>query len=200
MNATTHRTDWINKLCASEFNYWFGYPVNLALVLWFASYAFAGGKSQLSILEWLFFLIVGYVVWSAIEYMAHRYIYHAIARFGIGHNLHHQNPTSLLGVPWYVTTLVLLGIFYALSWVFDPARIGAFMAFSWFFYTLGCFLHHWMHRVTFHNPVLRLLQKHHLIHHVDPDVNFAVLGPFLDWMLFSGNKTPVSVEFPGEVS
>lgn len=196
MNQTATHTDFINKLCASEFNYWFGYVANLTLVVWFAGHAFDRGQSLLGWGEWVFWFLVGYVVWGAIEYLTHRYIYHAIARLGIGHNLHHENPTSLLGVPWYVTTIVLVAIFYTVAWIADPARTGVFMAFTWLFYTVGCYVHHWIHRVTFKNPVLRHLQSHHLIHHVNPDVNFAVMLPGLDWMLFSVNREPVRVKFP----
>lgn len=183
MNRTAHKTDFLNQLLSSRFNYWFGYVVNLSLVGWFGSHGVAEGRGLVSLPEGVFWAIAGYLTWSVAEYLSHRYLYHSLTVVGRGHNLHHKNPQSLLGIPWYLTTLVILGIFHALAWICEPARLGLFMAFFWLFYIVYCWVHHCLHHVRFKNSLLRSLQKHHLLHHVRPDLNFSILMPVLDTIL-----------------
>ncbi len=197
MNTTAHRTDFFNQLLSSRFNYWFGYVVNLSLVGWFGSHVVAEGRGLVSLPEGLLWAIAGYLTWCVAEYLTHRYLYHSLALVGIGHNLHHENPQSLLGIPWYLTTLVILGIFHALALVCEPARLGLFMAFFWLFYIVYCWVHHCIHHVRFKNPLLRSLQKHHFLHHVRSDLNFSILMPVLDTILGTLYEKPERMKGKG---
>ncbi len=198
MNTTASRTDFLHQLLSSRFNYWFGYVVNLSLVVWFGSHAVAERQVLVPLPQWVLFAIAGYLIWCGVEYLTHRYIYHNLALVGIGHNLHHENPKSLLGIPWYLTTLVILGIFHTLALVCEPAQLGLFMAFFWLFYIAYCFVHHCIHHVRFKNPLLRSLQKHHFLHHVRPDLNFSILMPVLDRVFCTLYQKPENLQGSGQ--
>src|SRR5688500_3555147 len=121
----------VRRLGGSTFNYWAGYVVNLSLVAWLLAHAFAAdGVSLLTLRGWGVAFIVGMGAWSYTEYAFHRFIYHEIKSFlQIGHDLHHKEPKAYIGVPWYFTAAVLIGIYYGLARFFGPAWTGSVMGF-----------------------------------------------------------------------
>src|ERR1017187_7682510 len=56
--------------------------------------------------------LTGLLSWTLTEYLLHRYVYHEWHSFlSVGHALHHQDPQALIGIPWYLTTIIVVAAF-----------------------------------------------------------------------------------------
>ena len=171
----SERIHFIRRLGSSQFNYWFGYVANLALVAWMVRHAFAGGAHlQMRALEFAVLALTGLFSWTLSEFLLHRYLYHDWASFlSVGHDLHHREPRQLIGVPWYLTTVAIIAIFKGLTLVFPAAPTGVIMGFNWLGYVFYCIAHHGSHHWRFRNDWFRRMQHHHLIHHAHPEFNWG---------------------------
>jgi dihydroceramide fatty acyl 2-hydroxylase len=168
------RTDFIRRLGSSRFNYWFGYVANLTLVAWMASHAWVRGQLALSPVKLILYAVTGLLSWTLSEYLLHRYVYHVVPSFlSEGHALHHDRPRDLIGVPWYLTTIIVVAVFYAVTLVASPPATGIFMAMNWFGYVMYCLAHHGSHHFQYRNGWLKKMKRHHLIHHAHPAYNWG---------------------------
>ena len=166
--------DLIKRLGSSKFNYWFGYVANAALVLWLVSRAFTGWRCLLSPLAFAGWATFGLVSWTLTEYLLHRYVYHVWTSFlSTGHAFHHKAPRDLIGVPWWVSTIIIVSVYYGLSLAVPPAVLAVVMAFNWLGYIGYCLAHHGSHHWSFKIPWLREMKKHHLLHHAHPEYNWG---------------------------
>ncbi len=179
--ASTARKARIREASSSVFNYWFGYVANLSLTIWLASRAFVGRHSQLSAGTWLLCALSGVLLWTLSEYVLHRYLYHEVdSVLKVGHDLHHEEPRSLLGVPWWMTSIVLVAVYYGLSAMGDPAMTGVVMAFAWLGYVGYCAMHHAFHHATWRARWFVTARRHHMIHHARHNVNWGVTTSLWD--------------------
>jgi 4-hydroxysphinganine ceramide fatty acyl 2-hydroxylase len=169
--------DFILKASSSRFNYWAGYAANISLVIWLWTYSFQGH----SFVSWLVGFLIGIFLWTLGEYALHRYPYHIIkSPLSVGHGLHHDTPKALLGVPWYLTGVILVGIFFGLSIFFETRWVGLLMGSFWLGYIGYCLMHHSVHHWNFSNPIFKELKRHHLVHHVHGDYNLGITTTFWD--------------------
>jgi hypothetical protein len=174
-------SDRIRDLSSSVFNYWFGYVSNIALVLWLTSRAFDGVHLQMGLAAFVMLAVGGLVTWTLGEYAMHKFLYHALeSPLKIGHDLHHAEPHSLLGVPWWITLVAVVGLFYGFAAFFNPGRTGVLMAFIWIGYIGYCFIHHSLHHFHWRNQWFVGLRRHHLLHHAKHDVNWGVTTDLWD--------------------
>lgn len=181
MPAMSRSTEFIRKAASSRFNYWAGYVVNLSLVAWLLSQALYEGQSLFPT-QWLACALSGFVLWTFLEYVLHRYVYHVFpSALSTGHNLHHDDPKALIGVPWYITTVILVGFYYGMASLFHPGKTGVVMGFMWLGYIGYCFVHHSVHHFDFKNSWFREVRKHHLIHHhAKEGSNWGIMTDFWD--------------------
>ena len=171
----------IREFSSSVFNYWFGYVSNLLLVGWLISRAFEGGRLQMGVGAFAAFALTGLTMWTFGEYWLHKFLYHELeSPLKIGHDLHHAEPQSLLGVPWWVTAIVVVGLFYGFAALFNPAATGVLMAFAWLGYIGYCFIHHSLHHFRWRNAWFVSLRRHHLLHHAKHNVNLGVTTDLWD--------------------
>lgn len=175
------RTELIRKLGSSTFNYWFGYVANLSLVAWLAGHAFRHGHPQLRPLALAGFAVTGLLAWTLVEWFLHRYIYHLWTSFLTeGHALHHERPRSLIGVPWYLTTIAVILVFELLAIPLRPSSTGVVMGFAWLGYVFYCITHHGAHHWRYQRGWLKKMKRHHLLHHAHPDYNWGFTTPLWD--------------------
>jgi sterol desaturase/sphingolipid hydroxylase (fatty acid hydroxylase superfamily) len=165
----------IRAASSSVFNYWFGYVANISLVIWLSSRAFSDLQSQLSMMAWFGCALSGVFLWTLSEYVLHRFLYHEVSSpLKVGHDLHHDEPRALLGVPWWITTIVLVGLYYGLAAFLDPATTGVVMAFAWLGYIGYCAMHHSFHHATWKARWFVTARRNHMIHHARHNVNWGV--------------------------
>jgi sterol desaturase/sphingolipid hydroxylase (fatty acid hydroxylase superfamily) len=168
-------------LSSSVFNYWFGYVSNVTLVIWLASRAVTGGVSQLSAMGWVASIAGGLFLWTLSEYFLHKWLYHDIGSpIRDGHTMHHDEPHALLGVPWYLTLVVIVGVYYGLARFMNPAATGVVMASLWLGYIGYCAMHHLIHHSRMTNAWFMNLRRHHLLHHAKNNVNWGITTDFWD--------------------
>jgi sterol desaturase/sphingolipid hydroxylase (fatty acid hydroxylase superfamily) len=168
-------------LSSSVFNYWFGYVSNLLVVTWLISRAFTPGVARLSPLGWVAAAGGGLLLWTLMEYFLHKWLYHDIeSPIRDGHTLHHEEPHALLGVPWYFTAVVIVGVYYGLAKILDPASTAVVMAFTWLGYIGYCAMHHMIHHSRMTNAWFMNLRRHHLLHHAKNNVNWGITTDFWD--------------------
>ena len=90
--------------------------------------------------------------WTLVEWLLHRYVYHLWTSFLTeGHALHHEKPRALIGVPWYLTTIVVVLAFELLALPLRPSSTGVVMGFAWLGYIFYCVAHHGSHHWRFPN-------------------------------------------------
>jgi sterol desaturase/sphingolipid hydroxylase (fatty acid hydroxylase superfamily) len=177
----------VEKLAESKFNYWAAYVANLTLVSWFFYQGVVGFQSSGAAWPMGFLWAgVGFFVYSLTEYFFHRFLYHEwTSIFVQGHDLHHKNPTGLLGLPWYIPYPLLIGIYFLLRWVTgNQGAVGVGMAAWWLGFVGYCAVHHSIHHFDFRNSWFRRLKIHHRVHHAVDTTNYGVLTTFWD-VLFS---------------
>jgi sterol desaturase/sphingolipid hydroxylase (fatty acid hydroxylase superfamily) len=167
----------------------------LVISFFYLSYWFTG----LSIRETLLWYGTGILVWTLMEYLLHRYVFHidkyisAAKRFHyIVHGVHHEQPADkerlfMPPVPGTIIASVLLGIWYVLlgNYTF------AFMAGISNGYLIYSFIHYTVHT----NPNTKLFRRqwfHHALHHYKyPEKAFGVSSPF--WDIIFGTMPPKPV-------
>jgi cyclopropane-fatty-acyl-phospholipid synthase len=131
------------------------------LAIWVMTYSPAPSRFVLLALA-----ILGFLAWTLMEYVLHRFILHGLAPFSQWHEEHHQRPMALICMP----TAVSLGLIYIL----------AFLPTHWFFgfwpavalslgvlsgYAAYTLVHHATHHSRSSRQWLRRLKLHHATHH-----------------------------------
>lgn len=134
--------------------------------------------------------VLGLVVWTLTEYLAHRFLFHFPARSRLGkwlvfmfHGVHHDAPrdkTRLVMPPAGAVLLMLL--FWLIFSLFVPHPwIEPFVAFFVIGYLIYDYIHYATHHFPMRNPVARYLKRYHMQHHFSgEDGRFGVSSPFWD--------------------
>ena len=161
------------------FSYWIGFftdPLTIAFVL--AWELFAMGSNPL-VLAAAF--AAGLLTWTLLEYCFHRWVYHTGKTvLHAGHALHHEDPKMLIGMPWFLTTSFVLGLWYVFSYWLEVRYVsGAVAGLLGGFIFYYCF-HHIHHHFNPKNSWYRRLRAHHKVHHQMPGTNFGVTNRFWD--------------------
>jgi sterol desaturase/sphingolipid hydroxylase (fatty acid hydroxylase superfamily) len=171
------------------FSYWIGFftdPLTVAFLL-FWDVAILG--SNIYLLAACF--LAGLLGWTLMEYCFHRWIYHqGKTLLHAGHSMHHEDPKMLIGMPWFLTTTFLLGLWYVFTYWLEVRYVSGFVAGllgGFVFYY--CF-HHIHHHFNPKNSWYRKLRAHHKIHHQMPETNFGVTMRFWDRVFRTTYKKP----------
>jgi sterol desaturase/sphingolipid hydroxylase (fatty acid hydroxylase superfamily) len=160
---------------------------------------FAGGVTRpgMTLATALGWFAGGFLLWTLVEYILHRVIFHKIPDTPLGvkfhflaHGIHHKDP-------WDKTRLVfpILGAIGLASIIFGVVSLVAPLGPSllimsgllvgYLAYDLGHFA--W-HHAKYKAGWFQYLKRYHLAHHYqDMDSRFGVSQPFWDWVFRSGN-------------
>ncbi len=119
--------------------------------------------------------VSGFVVWTAVEYLTHRFVFHGPKRpriMSTGHRMHHRHPMATSPVKRVAGHLAVAG---AVSPMYlagrTPTRLGA-----WLGFTIGYSTYETTHWRMHHMPDTVAVQRrlHHEIHHSKSRYNFGV--------------------------
>ena len=159
-------------------------PLNSFLIY----FGIQNGVSSLgSILLWFF---GGVFVWTIVEYVLHRFIfhYHPTSEFGkkihfIFHGVHHDYPRDRLRLVMPPSVSIPLAtMFFFLYRSFIPAP-ELYVFFGGFLtgYLIYDMFHYAIHHVEVKGKLWNILKTHHLKHHYnDPEKGFGVSSPIWD--------------------
>ena len=170
-------------------NFWF--PVTMYYVA--AAGIFIYGLFTETFLWWqiLLYLTIGLIVFSFVEYLVHRFLFHfpAVTKkqkemLYTMHGVHHEFPRDKdrLVMPPVISVLLAIGFFFLfhavigkIVYLFYPGFIAG--------YSTYLFIHYAVHAYRPPNNFLKYLWKHHSLHHYkDTDTAFAVSFPLWDIM------------------
>ncbi len=147
------------------------------------------------IAEYALYLALGIFIWSAAEYVLHRYIFHFVPKTKWGlrlhfifHGVHHDYPRDskrLVMVP--SVSLPLAVIFYSLFSLFlSPAHLYSFFSGFVLGYLFYDMTHYAIHHANFKSPFWKKIKQHHMLHHYDdPSKGYGVSSVLWDKILDS---------------
>lgn len=151
--------------------------------------------------------LLGVLIWSLVEYLVHRHVFHYEPKTKLGqqlhfmvHGVHHDYPNDAtrLVLPPSVS-IPLAVVFYALfALALGRNAPPAFAGFGcgYLFYDM---VHYATHHFAMRQGVWLWLKQYHMRHHYkDEHVGFGVSSPFWDYVFGSREKrasTPPSIAY-----
>jgi 4-hydroxysphinganine ceramide fatty acyl 2-hydroxylase len=152
---------------------------------------------QTDLLLWQYPLVMlaGIFIWTLVEYVMHRYVFHfelpgkwgARLHFVI-HGVHHDYPSDKmrLVMPPSLSIPLALAFFFLFRLLIPELYLWMFFAIflvGYLFYDIG---HYAMHHFNFKSGLFKRLKQHHMLHHYqDPDKGFGVSSPLWDLIIGS---------------
>jgi 4-hydroxysphinganine ceramide fatty acyl 2-hydroxylase len=146
---------------------------------------------QLGILTFIALFALGLFIWTFVEYLMHRFVFHympkekpwALRMHFIFHGVHHDYPSDAkrLVLPPSVS-IPLATIFYFLFRAILPANCiwGFFPGFilGYLIYDIS---HYAIHHFNFKGSIWKKIKQHHMLHHYqDPEKGYGVSSPIWD--------------------
>ncbi|GEB41688.1 sterol desaturase family protein [Gluconobacter sphaericus] len=140
---------------------------------------------------------LGFLMWSVIEYLGHRFLFHLELKSAFGQHLifiihgnHHDLPSDPLRnmLPLNVTVPIAAALWFGAVSLFHQNGKAIFLGFL-LGYVGYDFIHYACHQFPMKKwPFFRRLHRHHMLHHyAKPDRNFAVTAIF--WDRICGTKS-----------
>ncbi len=134
--------------------------------------------------------LLGYVIWTLIEYFGHRYLFHAEfpgtwgARIHLLiHGVHHDHPNDplrlvmppLLSAPIMLAALLVGRVLFGFPLAY-PGLMGFMLG-----YLVYDMVHYYVHHAEPKTRLGRSLRRLHMLHHFrDPERGFGVSAPWWD--------------------
>ena len=172
----------IVRMSATQTNYWleFAFTGGLATSLLAAGVRLHRGSWLAAFLT----VMAGLILFSFIEYVFHRWIFHGPdSMYRRGHDAHHRDPHGYDALPFFLPSVIVLGLTLGFA-VTMPRSIacllGGAIAFGYVAYGLSHFI---IHARRFSHPWLRDWAARHHIHHRHPAGNFGVTTSLWDHLL-----------------
>jgi sterol desaturase/sphingolipid hydroxylase (fatty acid hydroxylase superfamily) len=144
-----------------------------------------------TVIAYIGFLVVGFGVWTAAEYLLHRYIFHFVPKSKWGlrlhfifHGVHHDYPKDRmrLVMPPSASIPMALILYFFFS-LFIKVQTNLFAFFSGFLigYLIYDMLHYAMHHYNFKSGLMKKIKQHHMLHHYsDPAKGYGVSSALWD--------------------
>lgn len=136
------------------------------------------------------FFLIGYVLWTLVEYWGHRLVFHYEPENGPGarlhwfiHGVHHDHPDDPLRLVMPpAMSVAILGVAYMLmALVLDGARLHATAAGFVAGYLAYDMVHYYVHHSRPRWRIGIALRTRHMRHHFhDPETAFGVSAPWWD--------------------
>lgn len=146
---------------------------------------------SLGILNFIQLFAFGLFVWTLVEYIMHRFVFHymppdkpwAMRLHFIFHGVHHDFPSDAkrLVLPPSVSIPLAIGFYFLFNailplnyiWGFFPAFILGYL-----FYDIS---HYAIHHFNLKGAIWKKIKQHHMLHHYqDPDKGYGVSSSFWD--------------------
>lgn len=158
----------------------------------FSYLAFANG---ISIANFVLYFLIGLAVWTATEYLLHRFIfhYHPTSNWGkrihfIFHGVHHDYPRDKkrLVMPPSASVPLATLFYFLFSLLFAKTNLFAFFPGFLLGYLVYDMLHYAMHHYNFKSGIMKRIKQHHMLHHYqNPEKGFGVSSSLWDEILRS---------------
>ncbi|WP_242921259.1 sterol desaturase family protein [Pontibacter liquoris] len=167
-------------------------PISIFILIAIGLIYYGLAYSLINVLEAVGFFFLGWFIFTLIEYLAHRYLFHmdtstpGRARMQyIVHGNHHDYPKDKkrLAMPPVVSILYASAFFFFFKLFFGQFVFGL-VAGMLFGYAMYLSVHYAVHAYAPPKNFLKTLWIHHSIHHYkDPHAAYGVSSPLWDYLL-----------------
>lgn len=168
--------------------------IYVPVILFFAIRSF---QKAISIQAFLFYFILGIVVWTITEYILHRFVFHFEPKSNWGrrlhfifHGVHHDYPRDAkrLVMPPSASIPLAAGFYFLFTLFFkEPCYLFAFYPGFIAGYLAYDMMHYAMHHYNFKSSFMKKVKQHHMLHHYDdPSKGFGVSSALWDKIFQSG--------------
>ncbi len=160
---------------------YFGDFVAIPVAILVFAYLSHLGSGYAVIAEYLATVMVGVAVWTLVEYLIHRFVYHHAPILSPLHDEHHKKPNEFIGVPSFVSSGLLVAVCYFPLAAFYPILAGGFVSGMMIGYAGYMFMHHASHHMKIEpDHWLYGARVRHMAHHYRDNTNFGVTTGFWD--------------------
>ena len=146
---------------------------------------------SLGIITFAEFFLLGLFIWTLVEYIMHRFVFHymppdkpwAMRLHFIFHGVHHDYPSDAkrLVLPPSVSIPLATGFYFLFKAILPLNCIFAFFPgfiLGYLFYDIS---HYAIHHFNFKGALWKKIKQHHMLHHYqDPDKGYGVSSPLWD--------------------
>mgnify|MGYP001556099503 CR=1 FL=1 len=158
-------------------------------VILYCTYA-AFFKAGLGALTYIEMFLTGLFVWTFIEYVMHRFVFHYVPRAKwalrlhfIFHGVHHDYPSDAkrLVMPLSASIPLATGFFFLFKAILPPNYIFGFFPGFILGYLVYDISHYAIHHFNFKGGLWKKIKQHHMLHHYqDPAKGYGVSSPLWD--------------------
>ena len=145
----------------------------------------------LGIITFAEFFLLGLFIWTLVEYIMHRFVFHymppdkpwAMRMHFIFHGVHHDYPSDAkrLVLPPSVSIPLATGFYFLFKAILPLDYIFAFFPgfiLGYLFYDIS---HYAIHHFNFKGKIWKKIKQHHMLHHYqDPGKGYGVSSPLWD--------------------
>ena len=138
--------------------------------------------------ELVAFSIAALLIWTAVEYVLHRFVLHGNRPFSTWHAEHRRSPTALICTPtWFSALLIAVFVFLPSLWLGDIWRANAVTIGILSGYFVYGVTHHAIHHWRCNNAWIKRRKICHALHHhpISCARHFGVTNSFWDWVFRS---------------
>jgi len=149
-------------------------------------------RQYFSALESLGLFLIAFLLWTWVEYLAHKHLFHMLPDTKLKaklqytfHGVHHEFPRdkTRIAMPPAASLIILTALFFFFK-LFIGNYVYAFLPGFVMGYSAYLFVHYMIHAMRPPKNFLNILWIHHSIHHYKDDtVAFGVSSPFWDYIL-----------------
>jgi sterol desaturase/sphingolipid hydroxylase (fatty acid hydroxylase superfamily) len=180
---SNQRRHWV-PMYQTKWGYYADFAVYPIAVLVLTGLAVGSPHSRFLAVYVLCFLS-GLAAWTLVEYLVHRFLFHAFPLIAQMHDRHHANPAAFVGTPsWLSLAAFVFGIFIPLRAIAEleiaaGVAAGLMIGFVWYV-ALHDAIHRWPLR---RGSLLYKAKLRHAGHHAGRYGNFGVTTGFWDRVL-----------------
>ena len=145
---------------------------------------------NVTVVQLIGYVIVGYLVWTLTEYWLHRIVFHFEPEEGFGrrlhwmiHGVHHDHPNDPMRLVMPPSVSIPLGavVFGVMYLVVGPTYAPGLGAGFFTGYLIYDMMHYYLHHFRPHGRLGRMLRERHMRHHFQDDTRgFGISAPYWD--------------------
>lgn len=176
------RQSLIARVSGSRLNYWATLVIDAVAAIAFGvagAWWYAGPRLAMPLLA-----LAGFLVWSLLEYVLHRWVLHGrLLAPSREHARHHSHPTDTISTPAMTITIGALALWAALALLTSRGTAALLLFGTYAGYNYFAFVHHLQH----HQPALLArigflddLRRLHAVHHRTPRVHYGISSSLWD--------------------
>jgi 4-hydroxysphinganine ceramide fatty acyl 2-hydroxylase len=147
-------------------------------------------EKSIGVLAYFGCFFAGLFVWTFIEYIMHRFVFHYVPNNKLGlrlhfifHGVHHDYPSDAkrLVLPPSMSIPLATGFYFLFRAILPVNYVFGFFPGFILGYLIYDISHYAIHHFNFKGNIWKKIKQHHMLHHYqDPDKGYGVSSPLWD--------------------